>query len=62
VIARVGIHKGKELAPCGGVYDLVDAGERERVFGTCLINAHVVNTHPPSPFLFINKYGTHNPH
>jgi hypothetical protein len=37
MIARIGIQKGKELAPCSGVYDLVDVWERKRIFRTCLI-------------------------
>jgi hypothetical protein len=32
VKARLGIQKEKELAPYSGVYDLVDAWERRKVF------------------------------
>jgi hypothetical protein len=61
MIARVGVQKGKKLAPRSGVYYLVDAWERKRIFGTCLVKACVVVSHRPPPVPLFNKYMIHNP-
>ena len=47
MIARVSIQEGQELTPGGGVDDLVDLREGERVFGAGLVEAGVVDTHAP---------------
>jgi hypothetical protein len=40
------------FAPGSKVYDLVDSREWERVLRACLIQAHVIYTHPLFPILF----------
>jgi hypothetical protein len=52
VIARVGIQKAQELTFGLDIYDLVYAGQRKLIFCTCLVQARVLNTHPPFPILF----------
>lgn len=62
VIARVYIRGGKELAPIGRVYDLINSREREMILGACLAEPYVVDAHPPTLVLLINKHGIRDPH
>ena len=47
VLTGVSVQEGQELAPGGRVDDLVDPWEGERILGTGLIEAGVVDTHAP---------------
>jgi hypothetical protein len=55
LVALICIQKRKELAPYGGVYDLVDTMKREMIFWTCLVKASVIETHPPFPIFFLTS-------
>jgi hypothetical protein len=46
---RIGIYEGQQVAPGGGVYNLIYAREWIRVFWTCLIEIGVVDAHPKLP-------------
>ena len=47
VVAGVSVQEGQELTPGGRVDDLVDPREGERILGTGLVEAGVVDTHAP---------------
>ena len=47
MVAGVSVQEGQELTPGGRVDDLVDPREGERILGTGLIEAGVVDTHAP---------------
>jgi hypothetical protein len=55
VIVRVGIQKTNELTSGCEIYDLVYARKRKWVFQTCVVQVHVVNTHPSFHILFWYK-------
>jgi hypothetical protein len=61
VVARVGIQKAQEFASGGEVHDLVDSGQKEKVFRACHVQACVVHTHPPFPTLFWCEHRVGNP-
>ena len=56
MISRVGIKKTQYLASGRGVHHLVDTRKTERIFGTCLIEIGIINTHAPFSILFLYKY------
>jgi hypothetical protein len=43
------------VTPGSEVNDLVDAGRGKMIFRTCLVLAHVIDTHPPFPVLLWYK-------
>ena len=47
MVAGVSVQEGQELAPGGRVDDLVDPREGERILGTGLAQAGLVDTHAP---------------
>jgi hypothetical protein len=51
---RVNIQEGEQLAPRGGVYDLVNLREGKRILWASLVKTCVVNTHPPARVLFLD--------
>jgi len=55
VIAGVAIEKEEELAPSGGVDDLVDAREDERGLRAVFVEISVINAHSPFFILFAYK-------
>jgi hypothetical protein len=55
VITRVGMQETQELTPCNEVYNLVNARKGKWIFRTCLVQARVVNAHPPFSILLWYK-------
>jgi hypothetical protein len=56
VVPRVHIEKTEGFAPSCRIDYLIHARKRERVLGTCLVKARIVNTHPPFFILLLYKY------
>jgi hypothetical protein len=56
-MARVGINKAQKLTSGCEIYDLVYAGKRKQIFQTCLVQARVVNSHPPFLIFFGTRTG-----
>jgi hypothetical protein len=52
VVTRVGLQKTQEFTPGSDVYDLVYAGERERILRACFVQGCIINTYPPFSILF----------
>jgi hypothetical protein len=46
---RIGIYEGQQVAPGGGVYNLIYSRKWIGVFWTCLIETGVVDAHPKLP-------------
>jgi hypothetical protein len=55
VVTQVGAHKTQELTPGSEVNNLVNSGERERIFSACLVQACVVHIHLSFPILLWHK-------
>jgi hypothetical protein len=61
VITQVCVQEGKQLAPGGRFYDLINTWERKRILGACLIEPCVVDTHSPTHVL-LDKHEICDPH
>jgi hypothetical protein len=53
VTAQVGVLETQEVTPGCEIYDLVNAEKGKSIFWACLVQARVVNAHPPFPILFL---------
>ena len=46
VLSRILIHETKELVTSGGVHELVNSWDQERIFWACFAEVRVIDTDP----------------